>query len=177
MRIGRIWPHSTLGRSLLLLSILMLGSQGLIYFLFHNYVLDPAARRFARILWQADRAVSGAAAPISAPPPWRYSPAAHGAPPRSYFLYHTATYFAHSAPGAELRSARLSGQTRLWMRAGFDEPWLGIPVQDMAFSGNPFTLARLLIIALRGLADRAPDQSPFGPSCRIRAAHPARRTG
>ena len=148
MRLGQIWPRSTLGRSLLLLSILLLGSQGLIYFLFHNYVLDPAAQRFAQVLWQADRAVSRAAAPSSAPPPWRYSAVAHGSPPRSYFLYHSSRYFARSAPGAELRSARQAGKTWLWMRAGLNEPWLGIPVQDMAFSGDPFTLARLLIIAL-----------------------------
>lgn len=148
MRIGQIWPRSTLGRSLLLLSILLLGSQGLIYFLFHNYVLDPAAQRFARMLWQADRALVSATSPPSAPAPWKYAASAHGSPPRTYFLHQSARYFAHLAPGAELRSARLAGKTWLWMRAGFNEPWLGIPTEDMVFSGNPFTLARLLIIAL-----------------------------
>ena len=92
--------------------------------------------------------MSRAGAASSAPAPWRHSAAAHGAAPRSYFLHHSAGYFARNAPGAELRSARLAGQTWLWMRAGFNEPWLGIPVEDMAFSGDPFTLARLLIIAL-----------------------------
>ncbi len=148
MRIGQIWPRSTLGRSLLLLSILLLGSQGLIYFVFHNYVLQPAAHRFARILWQADRAAGGTTGPPSVPPPWRYSASARGAPPGSYFLHQSARYFARFAPGAELRSARQAGETWLWMRAGLNEPWLGVPIEDMAFSGNPFTLARLLIIAL-----------------------------
>ena len=148
MRVGQIWPRSTLGRSLLLLSILLLGGQGLIYFVFHNYVLDPAAQRFAQILWQADRASSSAATPSSAQAPWRHSASQHGSPPRSFFLRQSARYFARSAPGAELRSAQQAGKTWLWMRAGLNEPWVGIPIEDMAFSGNPFTLARLLIIAL-----------------------------
>ncbi len=148
MRIGQIWPRSTLGRSLLLLSILLLGAQGLIYFVFHDYVLQPAAQRFARILWQADRASSGVTSPPSAPAPWRYSTSVRGSPPHSYFLHQSARYFARFAPGAELRSAHQAGETWLWMRAGFDQPWLGIPIADMAFIGNPFTVARLLIIAL-----------------------------
>lgn len=148
MRIGQFWPRSTLGRSLLLLSILLLGSQGLIYFLFHNYVLEPAAQRFAQILWQADRVSSSAATPPFAQVPWRYSVAMHGSPPRSFFLRQSARYFARTAPGAELRSARQGGKTWLWMRARLGEPWVGIPIEDMVFSGNPFTLARVLIIAL-----------------------------
>lgn len=148
MKWRRIWPRSTLGRSLLLLSILLLCSQGLIYFLFHNYVLEPAAERFARILWQADRAVSSATAATSVPAPWALSVSPHGAPPGSYFLRQSARYFARYSAGAELRSARQAGKTWLWMRAGIREPWLGIPIEDVAFSGNPFTLARFAIIAL-----------------------------
>lgn len=148
MNWNRIWPRSTLGRSLLLLSILLLCSQGLIYFLFHNYVLEPAAERFARILWQADHAVSRTTA-VSAPPsPWMISASPHGAVPGSYFLRQVAKDFAFDAPGAELRSAHQAGKTWLWMRAGRDEPWLGIPIEDVAFSGNPFTLARFAVIAL-----------------------------
>lgn len=145
---ARIWPRSTLGRSLLLLSILLLCSQGLIYFLFHNYVLEPAAERFARILWQSDHALSSAGGVTSVPSPWVFSTSPHGSPPRSYFLRQSARYFARQAFGAELRSARRTGKTWLWMRAGIEAPWLGIPIEDVAFSGNPFTLARFAIIAL-----------------------------
>ena len=148
MKWQQAWPRSTLGRSALLLSILLLCSQGLIYFLFHNYVLEPAAERFARILWQADRAVSGAPASTAVVLPWVSSAVPHGSSPRSYFLRQSARYFALCAPGAQLRSMRQAGKTWLWMRAGVDDSWLGIPVDDVAFSGNPFTAARFAIIAL-----------------------------
>ena len=56
------WPRSTLGRTLLLLAVLLLGTQGAVYVLFHQYVLNPAAERFAEFLWQTDHALIAAGA-------------------------------------------------------------------------------------------------------------------
>ena len=99
------WPRSTLGRTLLLLAVLLLGTQGAVYVLFHQYVLNPAAERFAEFLWQTDHALIAAGADHTAigTLQWRSPQLLPGTPANNYFLRQSAHYLARIAPGAALR--------------------------------------------------------------------------
>ncbi|MEL5848227.1 MAG: sensor histidine kinase [Candidatus Igneacidithiobacillus chanchocoensis] len=145
MSARRLWPSSSVGRSFLFLTLLLLASQGSVYFLFHGYVLNPAAQRFARLLWQVDGA-------LAAQPPtalgWRSSPQAHGEVPQSFFLHKVSQAFAGMGNDAQLRVEEQGSTVWFWLHQGPNGPWLGIPMQGMAFIGSPFTLVRLLIILL-----------------------------
>ncbi|WP_308388545.1 ATP-binding protein [Acidithiobacillus sp. AMEEHan] len=143
MKLRRLWPRSSVGRSLLLLSLLVLISQGSIYLLFHNYVFDPAAQRFAQLLWQVDETL------VARPPTelgWSRSAHALGSIPRSYFWQEVAESFARIDKGAQLRVQEREGTLWLWLRGKQGQDWLGVPIQGVALIGNPFTFVRVLIM-------------------------------
>ncbi|MBU2753273.1 sensor histidine kinase [Acidithiobacillus sp. CV18-2] len=143
VKMRRLWPRSSLGRSLLLLSLLLLISQGSIYLLFHNYVFDPAAQRFAQLLWQVDQTL------VARPPTelgWSRSSQPLGSIPQSYFWREVAQSFAKIDKGAQLRVQEQEGTLWVWLRGKQGQSWLGVPIQGVALIGNPFTFVRLLIM-------------------------------
>ncbi|MHB0872838.1 MAG: ATP-binding protein [Acidithiobacillus ferrooxidans] len=145
------WPRSTLGRTLLLLAVLLLGTQGAVYVLFHQYVLNPAAERFAEFLWQTDHALIAAGADHSAigTLQWRSPQVLPGTPANNYFLRQSARYLARIAPGAALRVGPADAHTTwMWIRGDYHQPWLGLRVSPMEFGGRGFMFIRLGIIAL-----------------------------
>ncbi|MBU2807904.1 HAMP domain-containing protein [Acidithiobacillus ferrooxidans F221] len=145
------WPRSTLGRTLLLLAVLLLGTQGAVYILFHQYVLNPAAERFAEFLWQTDHALIAAGADHSAigTLQWRSPQVLPGTPANNYFLRQSARYLARIAPGAALRVGPADAHTTwMWIRGDYHQPWLGLRVSPMNFGGQGFMFIRLGIIAL-----------------------------
>ncbi len=145
------WPRSTLGRTLLLLAVLLLGTQGAVYVLFHQYVLNPAAERFAEFLWQTDHALIAAGADHSAigTLQWRSPQVMPGTPANNYFLRQSARYLARIAPGAALRVGPADAHTTwMWIRGDYHQPWLGLRVSPMEFGGRGFMFIRLGIIAL-----------------------------
>ncbi|PKY10997.1 sensor histidine kinase [Acidithiobacillus marinus] len=147
----RFWPRSTLGRTLLLLGLLLLGTQAAVYVLFHQYVLNPAAQRFAEFLLQTDHALisSGAQYAPTGNLQWRPASAAPGKAPDRYFLHKSAGYLQQMAPGARLRvGAEEGNSTWMWIRGGPSQPWLGMPVSPMDFGGQGFMFMRLSVIAL-----------------------------
>ncbi|MHB1804974.1 MAG: ATP-binding protein, partial [Acidithiobacillus ferrooxidans] len=144
-------PRSTLGRTLLLLAVLLLGTQGAVYVLFHQYVLNPAAERFAEFLWQTDHALIAAGADHSAigTLQWRSPQVMPGTPANNYFLRQSARYLARIAPGAALRVGPADAHTTwMWIRGDYHQPWLGLRVSPMEFGGRGFMFIRLGIIAL-----------------------------
>lgn len=150
------WPRTTLWRTVLLLALLFLVSQGMVFVLYHRYVLDPAAQRFAEFLLQSYRAIQAPATPprpSAAPPPatlrWLASDALPGAASGNYFFAQSAKAIARLAPGATLRMGSSSGAgTWVWIRGGAGQPWLGLRVSPINFGGSSFLLVRLMIIAL-----------------------------
>ena len=145
------WPRSTLGRTLLLLAVLLLGTQGAVYVLFHQYVLNPAAERFAEFLWQTDHALIAAGADHTAigTLQWRSPQVLPGTPANNYFLRQSARYLARIAPGAALRVGPADAHTTwMWIRGDYHQPWLGLRVSPMNFGGRGFMFIRLGIIAL-----------------------------
>ena len=145
------WPRSTLGRTLLLLAVLLLGTQGAVYVLFHQYVLNPAAERFAEFLWQTDHALIAAGADHTAigTLQWRSPQVLPGTPANNYFLRQSARYLARIAPGAALRVGPADAHTTwMWIRGDYHQPWLGLRVSPMEFGGRGFMFIRLGIIAL-----------------------------
>lgn len=145
------WPRSTLWRTVLLLAVLLLGTQGAVYVLFHQYVLNPAAERFAEFLWQTDYALIAAGAdhtPIGTLQ-WRSPHELPGAPANNYFLRQSAHYLARIAPGAALRVGSVDAHaTWMWIRGDDRQPWLGMRVSPMNFGGQGFMFMRLGVIAL-----------------------------
>ncbi|MHB1280625.1 MAG: ATP-binding protein [Acidithiobacillus sp.] len=143
------WPRSTLWRTVLLLAVLLLGTQGAVYVLFHQYVLNPAAERFAEFLWQTDHALItvGADHTPTDTLQWRPPRDLPGAPASNYFLRQSAHYLAQIAPGAALRVGDADA-TWMWIRGGRHQPWLGIHVSPMSFGGQGFMFMRLGVIAL-----------------------------
>ncbi|MBN6745586.1 HAMP domain-containing protein [Acidithiobacillus ferrooxidans] len=151
MSMRSFWPRSTLGRTLLLLAVLLLGTQGAVYVLFHQYVLNPAAERFAEFLWQTDHALIAAGADHSAigTLQWRSPQVMPGTPANNYFLRQSARYLARIAPGAALRVGPADAHTTwMWIRGDYHQPWLGLRVSPMEFGGRGFMFIRLGIIAL-----------------------------
>ncbi|MGC8503807.1 MAG: ATP-binding protein [Acidithiobacillus sp.] len=150
------WPRTTLWRTVLLLALLFLVSQGMVFVLYHRYVLDPAARRFAEFLLQSYRAIPAPATPpkpSAAPPPatlrWLASDASPGTASGNYFFAQSARAIARLAPGATLRMGSGSpAGTWVWIRGGAGRPWLGMRVSPINFGGSTFLLIRLMIIAL-----------------------------
>ncbi|MDD5576174.1 MAG: ATP-binding protein [Acidithiobacillus sp.] len=145
------WPRSTLGRTVLLLAVLLLGTQGAVYVLFHQYVLNPAAERFAEFLWQTDHALIAAGADHTAigTLQWRSPQVLPGTPANNYFLRQSARYLARIAPGAALRVGPADAHTTwMWIRGDHHQPWLGLRVSPMEFGGRGFMFMRLGIIAL-----------------------------
>ena len=149
MDLRGFWPRSTLGRTVLLLAVLLLGAQGAVYVLFHQYVLNPAAARFAEFLWQTDHAliIAGADHTPTGTLQWRPSRDLPGAPASNYFLRQSAHYLAKIAPGAALRVGDADA-TWMWIRGDRHQPWLGIHVSPMHFGGQGFMFMRLGVIAL-----------------------------
>ncbi|MBU2760560.1 HAMP domain-containing protein [Acidithiobacillus sp. RW2] len=145
------WPRSTLGRTLLLLGLLLLGTQAAVYVLFHQYVMNPAAERFAEFLLQTDHALisSGAQYAPTGNLQWRPASAKPGKIPDKYFMDKTAHYVQQQVPGARLRVGLDEGSTTwMWIRGGPHQPWLGMPVSPMSFGGQGFMFMRLGVIAL-----------------------------
>ena len=130
------WPRSTLGRTVLLLAILLLGAQGAVYVLFHQYVLNPAAARFAEFLWQTDHAliIAGANHTPTGTLQWRPSRDLPGAPASNYFLRQSAHYLAKPFHPREL-VARIQAILR---RTHAAAPRLGAVTAP--FQCGPFTV-------------------------------------
>ncbi|WP_242947743.1 MULTISPECIES: ATP-binding protein [Acidithiobacillus] len=119
--------------------------------LFHQYVLNPSAERFAEFLLQTDHALVSRHAPYGSAGKLQWRPAnAHpGHIPDQYFLRESARYLQQRTPGARLRIGPEEGNdTWIWIRGGPDQSWLGMPVSSMDFGGQGFMLMRLGIIAL-----------------------------
>lgn len=151
----RFWPRRTLGRTLVLLGLVLLGTQGAVYVLFHENVLDPAARRFAELLWETDRALMAAGGPRIRVTniQWRPAGAKPGKTARNHFLRATTAYLAGLSSGATLRVGRdHHGQpTPIWIRGGRRQPWLGILISPVDFGGRNFLFMRLGVIAIVAL--------------------------
>ena len=94
------WPRSTLGRTLLLLTALLLVSQGTVYVLYHRYVLDPAADRFAQLLWRMTTTLENKAFTQARITGFDYLPPNDkpGLPPNDYFLRRTANSYRRQPP-------------------------------------------------------------------------------
>lgn len=145
------WPRSTLWRTVLLLAVLLLGTQGAVYVLFHQYVLNPAAERFAEFLWQTDHTLIAAGADHTSigTLQWRSPHELPGAPANNYFLRQSAHYLARITPGAALRVGPVDAHaTWMWIRGDHRQPWLGMRVSPMNFGGQGFMFMRLGVIAL-----------------------------
>ncbi|MGE4530202.1 MAG: ATP-binding protein [Acidithiobacillus sp.] len=136
----------------MLLGILLLGTQGAVYVLFHQYVLNPAAERFAEFLWQTDHALIASGAPYAPTGnlQWRPDQDQPGIAPNNYFLHKSADYLAQLSPGAALRvGPEHDGRAAwMWIRGGTHQPWLGLRVSPMDFGGQGFMFMRLGVIAL-----------------------------
>ncbi|MBU2739996.1 HAMP domain-containing protein, partial [Acidithiobacillus sp. ATCC 19703] len=134
-----------------LLGLLLLGTQAAVYVLFHQYVMNPAAERFAEFLLQTDHALisSGAQYAPNGNLQWRPASASPGKIPDKYFMDKTAHYVQQQVPGARLRVGLDEGTTTwMWIRGGPHQPWLGMPVSPMNFGGQGFMFMRLGVIAL-----------------------------
>ena len=144
-------PQSTFARFALLLGLLLVLGQGIVYLLFHHYVLDPAADRFAQLL-RSNYALYQSKPPQdhALPKSLRTQPASAtpGHVPEAAFLRMTATHLQQKAPGAELRIGSIdhTGGTWLWIRSAEGAPWLGIHTGALNLAGSPFMLIRLLLI-------------------------------
>ncbi|MHB0888684.1 ATP-binding protein [Acidithiobacillus sp.] len=149
------WPRTTLWRTALLLALLFLISQGTVFVLYHRYVLDPAAQRFAEFLLQSYRAIPPHAVlpgPPGTPPSdtlqWLPSNARPGMISGNYFFAQSARAIARLAPGAALRMGAASpGGTWVWIHGGTGQPWLGMRISPVNFGGSTFIFMRLMIIA------------------------------
>jgi two-component system osmolarity sensor histidine kinase EnvZ len=144
-------PRSTFARFALMLGLLLILSQGVAYLLFHHYVLDPAAARFAQLLSNNNQLyLSRALQSPPLPPAFQTQPAAAspGHAPQATFLRMTAAHLRQREPGAQLRvsASDAAGNAWLWIRNGSHARWLGIQTGSLNLAGSPFILLRLLLI-------------------------------
>lgn len=149
------WPRRTLGRTLVLLGLVLLGTQGAVYVLFRQNVLDPAAKRFAEFLWQTDRALAaeGGAHIRATKIQWRPANTHPGTTVNNHFLRATSAYLARLSPGATLRvgAGRDDHPIPIWIRGGAGQPWFGMRISPVTFGGRNFLFMRLGVIAIVAL--------------------------
>lgn len=123
--------------------------------LFHHYILNPAAKRFAEVLWQTDRAllIQGAPDHDRAALEWRPGGRRPGKRPGNYFLQASNADLRRLSSGAGLRIGLNSQRdpTLLWVRDRRGQPWLGLRVSPVDFGGHNFLFIRVGIIAVVAL--------------------------
>jgi two-component system osmolarity sensor histidine kinase EnvZ len=145
------WPRSTLGRTLLLLTALLLVSQGTVYVLYHRYVLDPAADRFAQLLWRMTTTLENKAFTQARIAGFDYLPPNDkpGLPPNDYFLRRTANSYRRISPGASFRVTNDKGhRVWIWIRPNRKDQWIGFPMGAMDFVTQGFLFAKLGLLLL-----------------------------
>ncbi|MGC9270735.1 ATP-binding protein [Acidiphilium sp.] len=157
----RLWPArrglTIVQRTVILLLALFLATEATVVVLFHLYVLDPAAARFAEILIDADQASTGSAitdrATSRPAPPGRlmllHSTAVKpGRAPNNYFLSETARNVALMTHGGAMRISRNRGQHDgiIWIRTTTAAAWTGFAVSRFDFGASNFVLLRLIVL-------------------------------
>ena len=144
-----LWPRSSFARFALLLSLLILGSQVGIWALYQQEVLHPAATRLRVLLASSYALYQRGAGPlplgmVTAPPQ-----ALPGRMPEADFLQMTAADWERQGRGAQFRVEPLpGGQTRIWIRGRFGQPWLGLPLPSLDLGGWWFLAFRLGLVWL-----------------------------
>lgn len=135
-------------RTVLLLLGLFLASEAIVIVLFHVYVLNPAATRFAEILIDAQQAATANNASSSAPRTLRSTAAAPGSRPKNYFLAQTGRTIGRLTPGGALRISRPEGHKDgiIWIKSGLSPIWVGLPVSRFDFGASNFVLLRLIVL-------------------------------
>ncbi len=134
-----------------MLTVLLIVSQGTVYVLYHRYVLDPAAERFAQLLWKMNAALESQEGSRVRIAGFNYvsSRDKPGLAPRDYFLRRTAYFFRLLSPGAEFRVAKAKGNhVWIWVRPNRDERWIGFPMGTMNFVTQRFLFAKLGLLIL-----------------------------
>lgn len=145
----RMRPWTTVQRTILMLGALLLMTEGTLVVLFHLYVLEPAATRFAEILIDANRSTNSTellqnsrhleVRPASSNPGHR---------PRNDFLGHTRSRIVAMTSGGDMRISRSnsSGQGIIWIRTSRAASWTGFPLSRLDFGGSNFVLLRLMVL-------------------------------
>jgi two-component system osmolarity sensor histidine kinase EnvZ len=135
-------------RTVLLLLGLFIATEATVIVLFHVYVLNPAATRFAEILLDAQQASLGAGTSAGAPRILRSTAVAPGHRPDNYFLSQTDRTIARLAPGGALRISPTQGQREgiVWIKRGASPMWIGLPVARFDFGASNFVLLRLVVL-------------------------------
>lgn len=146
---------TTIQRAILLLLGLFIATEATIIVLFHVYVLDPAATRFAEILVDARQSIIHRPATKSSGPqpnPHRTlhtSAPAPGRRPNNYFLRQTGRNVARMIGGGQMRISRSRGEQdgTIWIRGASSRAWIGFPVSYFDFGASNFVLLRLIVLA------------------------------
>ncbi|MDX5931593.1 ATP-binding protein [Acidiphilium acidophilum] len=145
---------TTMQRAVLLLLGLFIATEATVVVLFHVYVIEPAATRFAEILIDATQAP---ALPARSTPGAIASSgqrllfsreAAPGHLPNNYFLAQTARDIASMTGGGQMRISPDLGARKgiVWIRRPGAPAWIGFPVSRFNFGASNFVLLRLIVL-------------------------------
>ena len=142
---------TTMQRAVLLLLGLFIATEGTVVVLFHVYVLNPAAKRFAEILIDATQAMpvrTVAEGDGQGQRLLRSTAAAPGARPDNYFLAATARDVAAMTDGGMMRISPNQGGRNgiVWIRRPGAGAWVGFPVSRFNFGASNFVLLRLVVL-------------------------------
>lgn len=143
---------TTMHRAVLLLLCLFIATEATVVVLFHVYVLDPAATRFAEILSDATQAMP--VRPLSEPADvrgqrlLRSTDASPGHLPNNYFLAETARDIGVITGGGMMRISPNGGERNgiVWIRRANATAWIGFPVSRFNFGASNFVLLRLVVL-------------------------------
>ncbi|WMT47479.1 MAG: HAMP domain-containing protein [Acidithiobacillus caldus] len=133
------------------MTALLLVSQGTVYVLYHRYVLDPAADRFAQLLWRMTTTLENKAFTQARIAGFDYLPPNDkpGLPPNDYFLRRTANSYRRISPGASFRVTNDKGhRVWIWIRPNRKDQWIGFPMGAMDFVTQGFLFAKLGLLLL-----------------------------
>ncbi|HUW80944.1 MAG TPA: ATP-binding protein [Acidocella sp.] len=141
-------------RTVMLLLGLFIATEATVIILFHLYVLNPAATRFAEILIDASQTGISSTIGSNVPLPagtlriLHSTALAPGHQPDNYFLSQTARNVARLAPSGEMRiSPTQDGRDGIvWIKNGPTPIWIGFPVTQFDFGASNFVLLRLLVL-------------------------------
>ncbi|MDD2878116.1 MAG: ATP-binding protein [Acidiphilium sp.] len=153
----RLWSNrrglTIMQRTVLLLLGLFIATEATVIILFHLYVLNPAASRFAEILIDAKQASAVPASQIGEvngmrPRVLRSTATAPGHRPDNYFLSRTGHNVTQMTHGGEMRISRNRGQQHgtVWIKDGASPVWTGFPVSRFSFGASNFVLLRLIVL-------------------------------
>lgn len=146
---------TTIQRAILLLLGLFVATEATIIILFHVYLLDPAATRFAEILIDARQSIvhQPATKPLGRQPnvhrTLHTSASAPGRRPNNYFLRQTSRNVVRMIAGGQMRISRSRGAQdgTIWIRDASSRAWIGFPVSRFDFGASNFVLLRLIVLA------------------------------